>query len=120
MEALRDKFKVHGFAKAYLDRLESLTFSRPRCFIDAKGKSCLSLEFHPTRPLLVIMFEGVIGFKDIHKVDKDTMEERLYTRMSVKSNLTILSDLYNVSIVFLGTYKSTMVQSFISSLPYDL
>lgn len=117
VDALRDKFKVHGFAKPYLERLEGLTFSRPRCFIDAKGKSYLSLEYHQSKPLLVIMFEGVIGFKDIHKVDKDTMEERLYTRMNVRSNLTILSDLYNVSIVFPGTYKSAMVQTFISSLP---
>jgi hypothetical protein len=55
-----------NFNKPFMDKLERATFSRPKryCFSSDKGEDRIYInnKMSKEKPMLVIMFDGVIGF----------------------------------------------------------
>ena len=61
MEKIRT-YRSLNFSKPFMDKLEKATFSRPKRYTDKDDRIYINNKMTKEKPLLVIMFDGVIGF----------------------------------------------------------
>ncbi len=107
------------FNASYLERLERQTFSRPKAFVDFKDRVYLSNSTSPNRPLLILTFDGVLGFSQLCPTD-ETFEERLYVRRDLNKNLSHLAKMFNLYIILPAELRPSHIIAFIESLPTDM
>lgn len=87
--------------------------------MDHKDRVYLSNSTSPNRPLLILIFDGVLGFSQLCPTD-ETFEERIYVRRDLTKNLTHLAKMFNLYLVFPGELKSSLIIAFIESLPAEM
>jgi hypothetical protein len=87
--------------------------------VDHKDRVYLSNSTSPNRPLLILTFDGVLGFSQLCPTD-ETFEERIYVRRDLTKNLTHLAKMFNLYLVFPSELKSSLIIAFIESLPADM
>lgn len=87
--------------------------------MDPKDRVYLSNSTSPNRLLLILTFSGVLGFSQLCPTD-ETFEERLYVRRDLTKNMSHLSKMFNLYLVFPAELKSLHIIAFIESLPAEI
>ena len=109
-----------NFNKPFMDKLERQTFSRPKRFLGPQDRQYINTRMTKDKPLLIIMFEGVIGFTQYVQSDFNILEERVYTRRDCQKGLATLSLSFNVFLIFPREMRQNLIQSILDSFPSEI